>query len=111
VIAPEKTFNVQTEKILVPAPRGVPAGMLTTYVNRCLAALPAAVTALNQLDYGHMRVLGHRLRGSGGAYGIPGLTEFGLHLEEAALRSDGTELRRELVELEAYLRRVEILPD
>lgn len=107
---PEETSEVPAEKISVVAPPGVPAGMLTNYVQRCLAALPVALTALNQLDYGHMRVLGHRLRGSGGAYGIPGLTGMGLHIEEAALRGDQAELLRQLADLEAYLGRVEILP-
>jgi hypothetical protein len=111
VIAPDEISKVQQEKILVPAPPGIPAGLVTNYVNRCLAALPVAVTALNQLDYGHMRVLGHRLRGSGGAYGIPVLTEIGLVMEEAALRGDTAELRGQLAALEAYLRRVEILTD
>ena len=107
----EETSNPPAEKILVPPPPGVPARMLTNYVKRSLAALPAAETAMNQLDFGHMRVLGHRLRGSGGAYGIPGLTEIGLRIEETALRGDTAELRRHLDELGAYLGRIEILPN
>ena len=102
---------MQAEKIAVQAPPGIPPRMVTEYVNRCLTALPVAMTALDRSDYDHMRVLGHRLKGSGGAYGIPALTEMGSVIEEAALRGDTAELRREFAELEAYLRRVEILPE
>ncbi len=111
MIAPAETSNGQAEMISVSAPPGIPAAMVTTYVNRCLGSVPAAIAALNQSDYGHMRVLGHRLKGTGGAYGIPRLTEIGRVIEAAALRGDMVELRRQLAELEAYLRRVEILPD
>ena len=100
---------MQAEKIPVQAPPGIPAKMVTEYVNRCLTALPDAKTALDRSDDGHLRVFGHRLRGSGGAYGIPGLTEIGSVIEEAALRGDTDELRRQVTALEAYLYRIEIL--
>ena len=102
---------MQTEKILVQAPRGIPPKMLTDYLNRCLAALPVARAALDQSDYGHMRIFGHRLRGSGGAYGMPALTEIGSAIEKAALKANTAELRLQLAALEACLERMEILSD
>jgi HPt (histidine-containing phosphotransfer) domain-containing protein len=100
---------MQTEKILLQAPTGIPARMVTDYVNRYLIALPVAKTALEKSDYGHMRVLGHRLSGTGGAYGIPALTRIGSAIEDAARRDDTPELRRQVSDLEAYLSRLEIL--
>ena len=97
-----------SEKISVHAPQGVPLQLVTEYINRCLTALPLAKTALDRSDDGHMRVFGHRLRGSGGAYGIPVLTEIGSVIEEAALQGDRDELRRQVTALEAYLGRIEV---
>jgi len=97
------------ETIPVQAPPGVQPSLLAQYIDRCRAALPVAGTALDRSDYGYLRVLGHRLKGSGGAYGIPALTEMGSGLEEAARRGDTAGLQSQLGQLGAYLARIEIL--
>ena len=84
--------------------------MVMEYVNRCFDALQVAVEALSRSDYDHVRTLGHRLRGSGGAYGIPVLAEIGSAIEEAAGRVDATELSHQLAALVEYLSRIEIDP-
>lgn len=106
---PEEISKVQPERIRVQAPEGVPASLVAQYLNRCLTALPSAKAALERSDYDHMRVLGHRLKGSGGAYGMPALTIMGSGLEEAARRVDMPGLQRQLAELEAFLGRIDIL--
>jgi HPt (histidine-containing phosphotransfer) domain-containing protein len=85
--------------------------MVTEYVNRCVASLPIAAEALDRSDYGHMRIFGHRLRGSGGAYGIPALTEIGSAIESPASKHDTSELRLQVAALEACLSQIEILSD
>lgn len=102
---------MQTDKISIRTPEGIPPRMVTEYVNRCVAGLPLAVEALDRSDHGHLRVFGHRLRGSGGAYGIPALTEIGSAIERAALQHDASELRLQLAALEACLSQIEILSD
>jgi HPt (histidine-containing phosphotransfer) domain-containing protein len=102
---------LHAEKISVHAPPGIPASMVTAYVRRCLAALEEASAALDRLDYEYLRVHGHRLKGSGGGYGLPLLTKVGLVIEDAAKRGDATELQAQIAALEAYLSRIEILPD
>lgn len=102
---------MQTEKILVHAPPGVPSRLLVEYVSRCRSALPDLQTALDQSDHGQMRVFGHRLRGTGGAYGFPPLTEIGSLIEQASSSGDIAELRRHVAALEAYLSRIEIVSD
>ena|SRR5579864_3500037 len=108
MIAPEET-QLQTERISVQAPSSIPVRMVEDYVNRCITALPVVKTALERLAYGDVRVFGHRLRGTGGAYGIPVLTEMGSAIEEAAQRSNTAELQRQVAALEAYLSRIEIV--
>ena len=85
--------------------------MVMAYVDRCLAALPIAVEALDRSDYGHLRVFGHRLRGSGGAYGIPKLTEIGSAIEKAAIQDDSAGLRLQIGALQACLNQLEVLSD
>ena len=108
MITPEEMSQVQSEKILIQAPPGIPPAMVRRYVNRSLTALPAAKTALDRSDYRHLQVLGHRLKGSGGAYGIPALTAIGSEIEAAALGGDTAELQRQVAALEACLNRLEI---
>jgi HPt (histidine-containing phosphotransfer) domain-containing protein len=101
---------MQTEKISIQAPPGVPASMVDAYIRRCRAALPDVEAALDRLDHNYLRVYGHGLKGSGGGYGIPRLTEVGSLIEEAAKRGDTAELQSQLAALEIYLNRIEILP-
>lgn len=54
-------------------------------------------------DFGTLRVIGHDLKGSGGAYGIPPLSELGGRLETAALANDAAAIAQLRGELEAFL--------
>ena len=101
---------MQAEKIAVRVPRGIPASMVLEYVQRCKIALPAARSALANLDHNYLRIYGHGLKGSGGGYGIPGLTEAGSLVEEAAKAGDTAKLHDLLAKLEIYLSRIDILP-
>jgi len=102
---------METEKIAVYAPPGIPASMVAAYIQRCLASLSEAEAALDRLDHNSLRSYGHRLKGSGGAYGIPRLTEIGSVMEEAAKRNDTAELQSQLATLEIYLNRLQTVPD
>jgi HPt (histidine-containing phosphotransfer) domain-containing protein len=102
---------LQAEKISLHAPAGIPASMLADYVRRCLAALPDVEAALDRLDHNYLRVYGHRLKGSGGGYGIPVITQLGALIEDAARRSDTARVQSQIAALVVYLNRIEILPD
>jgi HPt (histidine-containing phosphotransfer) domain-containing protein len=102
---------MQTEKMSVHAPQGIPPRMVTEYVNRCRVALPEAAQALSRSDFSAVRIFGHRLRGSGGAYGIPELTELGSAIEAAAGLGDADALQRQVAALETCLNRIEVLSD
>jgi HPt (histidine-containing phosphotransfer) domain-containing protein len=101
---------MQMEKISVRVPDGLPASMVVEYVQRCNIALPAAEAALANLDHNYLRIFGHGLKGSGGGYGIPGLTQAGSLIEEAAKSGDTAELQEQLAHLAVYLSQIEILP-
>jgi HPt (histidine-containing phosphotransfer) domain-containing protein len=59
--------------------------------------------ALDRADFEEVTILGHGMRGSGGAFGFPAITDFGAGLEQAAEASDIGASRRLIDELSNYL--------
>jgi HPt (histidine-containing phosphotransfer) domain-containing protein len=102
---------MSSEKIFVCPPKGVPRTLVSEYLNRCRTNLPALKAALVQCEYEYARVFGHRIRGTGRAYGFPRLTEIGAVMEQAARLQSIGDLQDNVVALEAYLSRVEIVGD
>lgn len=99
-----ETSNSRAERTLAEDPDGLPPAVVAAYVARCVAALPALKLALERCDYDHMRIFGHRLKGTGAAYGLPMLSKIGSVIEElAAAEEDAGEIRRQVAALEAYI--------
>jgi histidine phosphotransfer protein HptB len=99
------------EKIFICPPKGVPRTLVSEYLDRCRTNLPALKAALDQCEYEYARVYGHRIKGTGRAYGFPRLTEIGAVIEQAARSERIEELQDNLAALEGYLNRVEIVGD
>jgi HPt (histidine-containing phosphotransfer) domain-containing protein len=95
-------------KILIGVPQGVPRELVTEYLERCRGGLPVLDAAIGQNHHEQVRVLGHRMKGTGAPYGFCRLTEIGAGIEQAATDQNGGALRRYAAELEEYLSRVEI---
>lgn len=64
--------------------------------------------ALARSDYEFIQRYGHRLKGSGGGYGFPKLTELGAALEIQCTSKKFDELSEIVSELRAYLERVRL---
>jgi HPt (histidine-containing phosphotransfer) domain-containing protein len=64
------------------------AEILPQYFSLCRRDLLNLQAALEQKDFERVRVLGHNLKGSGGAYGFPELTEIGSSLETSGKIND-----------------------
>ena len=69
----------------------------------------ALLKALEQSDYETIRILGHTMKGTGGGYGFDAITDIGQSLEQAAKNKDAEDIRKLVVELSAYLGRVEVV--
>ena len=95
-------------KILIDAPQGVPRELVAEYLERCRDGLSPLETAAGQNQYEQMRVLGHRMKGTGAPYGFSRLTEIGAGIEQAVADENSGALRRYVTELKEYLSRVEI---
>ena len=64
--------------------------------------------SLDAADFDNICKLAHKMKGTGGGYGFPKLTDFGAALESAALRSDAEAVRESLREFASYIEKVEL---
>ena len=64
--------------------------------------------ALAASDFPLLRKIGHNMRGSAGAYGVPPLSEIGGRIEDAALKQDAAAIAPAVDELEQFLRIVKM---
>jgi HPt (histidine-containing phosphotransfer) domain-containing protein len=95
-------------KFLIRVPQGIPRELVAEYLERCRSGLPHLDAAVDQNQHDHVRMLGHRMKGTGTPYGFPRLTEIGAGIEQAATDQNSDALRLFVAELEEYLSRVEI---
>jgi len=54
-------------------------------------------------DFAAVRKIGHNIRGSAGAYGLPPLTEIGGRIEDAALEKDAAKIQQALNDMRLFL--------
>jgi CheY-like chemotaxis protein len=64
--------------------------------------------AVERSDYETARSLGHKMSGTGGAYGFPRITEIGATIERAAKAGDSAAIRSGAAELSRYLEQIEL---
>lgn len=64
---------------------------------------------LKQRDYEAVRVLGHNMKGEGGAYGFDTLSEIGDSIEHAARSKDSQQVLGLVEALSAYLNKVQVV--
>jgi HPt (histidine-containing phosphotransfer) domain-containing protein len=57
-------------------------------------------------NFGEIRRLGHRMKGTGGSYGFDAISEIGEIIEKAALAADQDTIHNEVQRLSDYLDRV-----
>lgn len=78
------------------------------YLENRRKELPELQNALDRGDFDTLRILGHRMKGSGAGYGFDRVTEIGRHIEEAAKNQVGPIIQTQIEELSSYLERVEV---
>jgi signal transduction histidine kinase/CheY-like chemotaxis protein len=95
------------EPIFVRIPDGLEE-LVPAYISSRKEEVPVMLQLLGASDFDRIRILSHNMRGSGSAYGFPGLTEIGAALERSARQADVPRLMQHLDSLADYLDRVEI---
>jgi len=78
------------------------------YLAARLKELPEMVALLSASDFARIAILAHDIKGTGGSYGFPALTQIGLTLERSAKEMDAAAVRTQLAELTDYLGRVQL---
>lgn len=61
---------------------------------------------LNALDFPPMKDIGHRLKGTGGGYGFPIISDLGRELESAAQESDSTRAKHAISQLTEIVKKL-----
>ena len=87
------------------------ADLVPGYLANRRADLPLLRDALAAADFETLATLGHRMKGSGGAYGFKQITAIGGALEKAAKDADAAGVESHRAELEDLLRRLGSVPD
>jgi HPt (histidine-containing phosphotransfer) domain-containing protein len=96
-------------RILVHPPEDLPYQVVATYLDNCRKGVQSLKDAIERSDYDFAGTYGHRLKGSGGAYGFPLLTETGASIEQAARARNDADLRTWAAALEEHLESVEVV--
>lgn len=82
-------------------------GLLPGYLARRREELGMLARLLAEKRYTELGRIGHNLSGSGGAYGLQGLTDIGRSIELAAENGDDQQLAELVAGMTAYLDRVD----
>jgi len=62
--------------------------------------------SLGDSDFDELKISGHKIKGYGGGYGFPEITDIGRHIEDAADLNDEIELQKQIDQLSDYIKRV-----
>ena len=92
-----------TQKTTVEIKRELPR-----FLANCRKSISAMHDALPKRDFEQLSTIGHRLKGAGGGYGFPAITEFGARIEKAAEAGDEAAIAVCLDEYAAYLASIEV---
>ena len=87
------------------------ADIVVQFVEGLSDRLATMEAALNTSDFNALRVAAHQLKGSGGGYGYPLLTERAAELERHARESQIDDCTKELEELKLVCARVVVSPE
>jgi signal transduction histidine kinase/CheY-like chemotaxis protein/HPt (histidine-containing phosphotransfer) domain-containing protein len=82
--------------------------VVPAYLERRRREVQSYRDALARGDFESIRMLGHKMRGTGGGYGFPLLTELGRVIEDAALRQDRREVDAAVERLARYVETVQL---
>ncbi|MDO8359543.1 MAG: PAS domain S-box protein, partial [Devosia sp.] len=108
VVAPSKDVRLPDDTVQARANRKL-VDRIPAYLQHCRQNVVTLLEALDRVDFAAVSMLGHNMRGSGGAYGFQPITDIGAALEQAGDDRDNDASRRWVGELSTYLDGVEAI--
>lgn len=96
-----------TDKIIIHVDRNL-AEIVPDYLNNRRKDVRLLSEMLAQQAFESMRVLGHRMKGTGAGYGFNFISQIGHDLEHSAQEAAQTELVSHIAELDAYLSNIDV---
>ena len=105
-----KNQDTQSEKIRVRIDRDLQE-LIPGYLENREKDLLVYRQALEKDDFDSIAVLGHSMKGSGGGYGFNDLSSIGRALEKAAKKRDKESVRKSIINLTDFLKKLEIVYD
>jgi HPt (histidine-containing phosphotransfer) domain-containing protein len=101
-INPRMPFVVKCDPLLLP--------LIPDYLQNRRRDVDRLTEALARKDFAALRKIGHDMAGSGGAYGLPPLSELGKLIEDAALAGDPMRIEMATADLQVFLDMVKMPP-
>jgi len=101
-INPRVPFVVKADPLLQP--------LIPDYLRNRRNDLQKIAEALARKDFAALRKLGHDMAGSGGAYGLPPISEIGRAIENAAVAGEPAAIETALNDLRVFLDTVKLPP-
>ena len=95
-------------RIQVRAREGLEA-LIPGYLSNLRRDLLSLAEAVRNVDMKTAGRIGHGMKGSGGGYGFPPITEIGRGIEDCAGERDTAGIEREMATLENYLSRLDVI--
>ncbi len=85
--------------------------LIPDYLESRREELPLLRDAVSQGDFETLRGYGHKLKGSGGGYGLDRISEIGARLESFTKASDMKSIVTVIDELDDFINRVEVVAE
>jgi CheY-like chemotaxis protein len=102
-VAPPSTSG----RIKVPVEAGM-EDLVPGYLDKRRAEIAKYRQALSERDFETIRMLGHKMKGTGAGYGFAELTSLGGQIEKAAMSQDAGRVRTGVEALASYVENVEL---
>ena len=96
-----------TEKLIIQVDREL-EDLMPLFMDTRKRDLDGLAKGLTSNDFAALRVIGHGMKGSGGAFGFQLVTDIGDIIEASALKNDAATIEQQLAVLRDYLARVEV---
>jgi histidine phosphotransfer protein HptB len=105
-----KHQDSQSEKVRIRIDRDL-KDLIPDYLKSRRKDLLDYQQALEKGDFDSIGVLGHSMKGSGGGYGFNDLSSIGRAIEKAAKNKDKESVRKSIIDLTDFLKKLEVVYD